>query len=322
MTQEQIERDAIIPRELAGERLDRALGSVFDDLSRVRLSRWIKEGHVALDGKRAESVRTRVLGGERVCLRAPLEHDERQRAQPIALDILYQDESLLILSKPPGLVVHPGAGNPDGTLLNGLLHFDPSLGALPRAGLVHRIDKDTSGALVVARTMSAHLALTRQLAAHAIKRGYVAVVHGEMPTSGTVDAPIRRHARLRTRMTVAQGGRNARTHFKRKYTVHGLSALELELETGRTHQIRVHMSHLGHPIVGDRDYGGVRSPRNHTPPALAECVRQFQRQALHAHSLELEHPLSAHTVRVRCPLPADLAELLTLIETAARETTQ
>lgn len=298
-----------IPAELGGLRLDQALAELLPMHSRARLQRWLKSGELSLDGRPAKP-RQRVLGGERVLLDAELAETERWLPQPVDFEVLHADADLIVVVKPVGLVVHPGAGNPDGTLVNGLLHRFPELAALPRAGIVHRLDKDTSGLLAVARSLPAHTALVQQLAARAMGREYLAVVEQVPVSGGRIDAPIGRDPHNRLRMAVTHDGRHAVTHFRvlERFRAHAL--LRCSLETGRTHQIRVHLSHEGFPIVGDALYGG----RGRLPPspaeALVEAVRGFRRQALHACRLSLEHPASGEAVAFEAALPEDMARLL------------
>ena len=307
---------ATVPRNLAGERLDRALGLMFERYSRARLQRWIKDGCVAVDGQRTVNARLRVAGGEAVRIAAPLEDEARAAPEPMALDVVYQDDALLVVNKPPGLVVHPGAGHPRGTLVNGLLAYDAGLAALPRAGLVHRIDKDTSGLLVVARSLQAQNVLAARITRHQVTRRYLAVAHGEAPLRGSIDAPIARHARQRTRMAVRTPGKPARTHYERLACGHGLSVLALTLETGRTHQIRVHLAHIGHPIVGDRDYGGVRPLARKVPVSVVAAVSSFPRQALHATTLAFAHPDDDEPMVFESALPDDIAALVATVRSA------
>src|SRR5690606_15166844 len=254
-----------------------------------------------------------VRGGELVSLHAVLEEQTLAEPEDIALQVLYEDSEVFVLDKPAGLVVHPGAGNPTGTLVNGLLYRDPRLSALPRAGIVHRLDKDTSGVMVVARTLQAHAALVAQLSAREVHRQYLAVVVGALVSGGTADAPIDRHPRDRIRMGVREDGKEAVTHYRLRERFHAHTALECRLETGRTHQIRVHMAHLKHAIVGDPLYGGaLRLPRG-ASDELVSVLRGFKRQALHAETLEFAHPASGEPVRVAAPVPADLQELLRVL---------
>ena len=304
-----LELRATVPDELAGQRLDQALAVLFPDYSRSRLQGWIRAGQVRVDGLELRP-RDKVEGGEQVVLSAVLEDETRAAPEAIRLEILYEDEEILVLDKPAGLVVHPGAGNANGTLVNALLHHRPELRILPRAGLVHRLDKDTSGVMVVACTPGAHSALVRQLEERTVKRQYEAVCAGVMTGGGTVDAPIGRHPVDRIRMAIREGGREAVTHYRVAARFRGHTHVLCRLETGRTHQIRVHMASIRHPIVGDPVYGGrLAVPRGATP-ALIEALRGFRRQALHAAQLELVHPASGALVHFEAPLAADFQALL------------
>jgi 23S rRNA pseudouridine1911/1915/1917 synthase len=307
-----------IPAELAGRRLDQALAALFPDITRSQMQQWIAEGRVSL-GERAPRKRDKVAGGERVEIRLPPPRESTDTAQAIALDLVYEDDSLLVINKPVGLVVHPGAGNPGGTLLNALLHHAPTLGALPRAGIVHRLDKDTSGLMVVAKTESARVHLIRALAAREVVREYVTIVNGVMVAGGTVDAPIGRSARDRTRMTVTDAGRNAVSHYRvlKKYRAHTL--LQVTLESGRTHQIRVHMAHLNYPVLGDPVYGGrLRLPKG-AGDAFIEQLRGFKRQALHAAKLSLAHPDSGAAMQWTASVPEDMSRLMEALARDAKE---
>jgi 23S rRNA pseudouridine1911/1915/1917 synthase len=299
---------ALIPVTAAGRRVDQALADLFPEYSRSRLTTWLKAGEITLDG-RVPRPRDAVRGGEAVELHAALEPATRSQPEPIALDILHQDEHLLVVNKPPGLVVHPGAGNPDGTLVNALLHHDPSLAVLPRAGIVHRLDKETSGALIVARTLEAHTALVEQLAARAIHRQYEAIVNGAMIAGGTVDAPLDRHPVDRLRRAVREDGKPAVTHYRVRERFRAHTRLECTLETGRTHQIRVHMAHIRHPLVGDTLYGGTLRLPKAAAETLVATLRGFRRQALHAERVALAHPVHGDPIEVSAPAPADLLAL-------------
>ena len=304
-----VSRQAEVPPRLGGMRVDQAAAELFEGYSRSRLTEWIKAGLLTLDGAQVRP-RQPVNAGQRLALEARLEAQLDCAAEAIPLDLLYEDAHLLVVNKPPGLVVHPGAGNPGGTLLNALLHHDPRLAELPRAGLVHRLDKDTSGALVVARTLQAHAGLVARLAGRDIHRRYEAVVQGAMVAGGTVDAAIDRHPRDRLKMAVRENGRPSVTHYRVRERFPAHTLLQVTLETGRTHQIRVHMAHIRHPIVGDALYGsGLKLPRG-AGAALTEALRGFRRQALHAERLEFEHPVSSVTVAVDAPRPSDLDALV------------
>ncbi|MDH3714194.1 MAG: 23S rRNA pseudouridine(1911/1915/1917) synthase RluD [Gammaproteobacteria bacterium] len=299
-----------IPPQLAGQRLDRALAQLVPEYSRNRLQQWIRDGQVLLDGKRT-TPRAQVAEGAQVQLRAtPQPPDSPVEAQRMDLDIRYRDEQLLIINKPPGLVVHPAVGNRDGTLQNALLHVDAALATVPRAGIVHRLDKDTSGLLVVARTLQAHSSLVRQLAERSVKREYLALVGAEVVAGGRIEAAIGRHPVDRKRMAVRPGGKSAVTEYRVAARYRGFTLLNVRLETGRTHQIRVHLKHLGMPLVGDRTYGGrARYPRG-ASPGLRAALDAFPRQALHAARLGLQHPASGEKLLWEAEPPADFRRLL------------
>jgi 23S rRNA pseudouridine1911/1915/1917 synthase len=303
------QHELVLPESVAGRRLDQALAQVLPEYSRSRLKDWIDAGQVRVDGS-PRRPRDIVTGGERVTVLAQFAAQDAARPQAIALSVVHEDADLLVIDKPAGLVVHPGAGNPDHTLQNALLARDASLAALPRAGIVHRLDKDTSGLLLVARTPFAHTALVRMLEARDVHREYQAICCGVMTAGGTVEAAIARHRVDRLRMAVREGGREAVTHYRviRRFRAH--THLRVQLETGRTHQIRVHLAHIGYPIVGDPLYGRrLALPRG----ASEECVaalRGFRRQALHAARLELAHPRTGRALAFETPLPEDFRALL------------
>lgn len=300
---------ATVPDSAAGRRFDAVLAELFPDYSRSRLAAWIKSGDARLNGQQVRP-RDPVQGGEAVELNIVLDTQTHAVAEDIALNVLYEDSEVIVLDKPAGLVVHPGAGNPAGTLVNALLHHDPGLSALPRAGIVHRLDKDTSGAMVVARTLPAHTSLVEQLSARDVHRQYLAVVVGALVSGGTANAAIDRHPRDRLRMGVREDGKDAVTHYRLRERFRAHTLLECRLETGRTHQIRVHMQHLKHPIVGDPLYGGpLKLPKGATE-GLMETLRGFKRQALHAETLEFKHPASGEPIRCTAPVPADLQRLI------------
>ncbi|MGH8126777.1 MAG: 23S rRNA pseudouridine(1911/1915/1917) synthase RluD [Gammaproteobacteria bacterium] len=298
--------------DMAGERLDRALARALPEYSRTRLQGWIRAGQVRVDGEIAQT-RAQLSEGQSVVLEAVLEPVIEDAPERIALDIVYEDAALLVVNKPPGLVVHPGAGNRQGTLVNALLHHAPELSHLPRAGLVHRLDKDTSGLLVVAKTTAAHAALVAALERREIHREYLALVRGEIVAGTRIDAPIGRHPSARTRMAVNSRGRPAVTHTRVVERIAGYTLLTVKLETGRTHQIRVHLSHTGTPIVGDGTYGGRQVLTPGLSPAAAEAVRTFPRQVLHAKRLGFVHPVSSEDMSFEAELPADIAALLAVL---------
>lgn len=304
-----------LPAEWAGERLDIVLARLLPQYSRARLQRWMLEGRVLLDGA-AASRKQLAVGGQRVSVQAEFMPETRVEAGEAAVPfrIVHRDAAVLVIDKPAGLVVHPGAGVSAGTLQNALLALDPSLARVPRAGIVHRLDKDTSGLLVVARTPLAQAALVRALAAHEVEREYLALCQGVMKGGGTIDEPIARHRTQRTRMAVRGDGRRAVTHYRieRRFRAHTLA--RVQLETGRTHQIRVHFAHVGHPIVGDPLYGGRRRiPAGASPPVLA-ALAAFKRQALHAARLSFVHPVRDKTVSFESALPKDFRALLAALE--------
>ena len=302
--------EAAVPMESAGRRFDQVLAELFPDFSRSRLTEWVKSGDALLDGRQVKP-KEAVRGGEPVTLSVRLETETHAQPEAIALDVLHQDEDVLVINKPAGLVVHPGAGNPRGTLVNALLHLDPKLAELPRAGIVHRLDKDTSGLMVVARTLRAHTSLVEQLSGRAVHRQYLAVVQGTMVAGNTVDAAIGRHPTDRVRMAVLKdGGRDAVTHYRVREKFRAHTLVECRLETGRTHQIRVHMAHVRHPIVGDPLYGGAfRLPKGATE-ALVARLQGFRRQALHAEKLSFVHPASGEMLTLEAPMPADMLALV------------
>ena len=301
------------PPELAGRRLDQALAALLPQYSRTRIQRWIEEGAVRVNGL-APRARDVVVGGEAATVEARQVDETTVAAEKLPLDIVHQDAAIIVINKPPGVVVHPGAGNREHTLQNALLAHDPKLRRVPRAGLVHRIDKDTSGLLVVARTLESQGALVAALAAHDIEREYLALCTGAMTGGGTIDEPIGRHRTQRIKMAVRSDGRAAVTHYRieRRFRAHTLA--RVRLETGRTHQIRVHLAHVGYPIVGDPVYGGRRRiPAGATPQLLA-ALEGFRRQALHAARLEFVHPKSGKSVSYEAPLPDDFGKLLATLE--------
>lgn len=310
---------AEIPESLLGKRLDQALAQLFPDYSRSRIKEWILAGKVSINGEIWDKPREKVLGNEAVEINATLEIQEQHQAQDISLNIVFEDEHLLVINKPADLVVHPGAGNADGTVLNALLNHAPEVAAVPRAGIVHRLDKDTTGLMVVAKTVPAQTHLVESLQAREISREYEAVVYGTMVAGGVVDAPIGRHPTKRTSMAIRETGKPAVTHYRVKQKFRAHTHIRLKLESGRTHQIRVHMSHLKYPLVGDVLYGG----RPRLPKACSEnmidMLRGFKRQALHAIQLELFHPVTGEWMSWHAPLPEDMVELLAVLQEDTKE---
>lgn len=300
-----------IPARLGGLRLDQALTALLPEFSRSRLQDWIKSGCVLLDGVQAPP-KQRILGGERILLHPRLTANNEAPPQPIPLEVIHADLEILIISKPAGLVVHPAAGHHDGTLLNALLHYAPELATLPRCGIVHRLDKDTSGLLMIARTLAAHRSLVEQLQSRSIHREYLALVQGRLTGGGTIDLPIGRHPADRKRFAVNQAGKRAVTHYRIEERLPHHSLLRVKLETGRTHQIRVHFSHLRYPLVGDPVYGRLRLPAAAEDP-VRETLRTFRRQALHAARLGLIHPATGEYLEWSAPLPADFRRLLEVL---------
>ena len=313
-------QEATVPLELAGRRFDQALAEMFPEYSRSRLAEWIKAGDALLDG---QPVRPRdpVRGGEAVAVNLRTRVETHSEAEDIALDVRYQDADVLVIDKPAGLVVHPGAGNPRGTMVTALLHLDPALAELPRAGIVHRLDKDTSGLMVVARSLRAHSSLIEQLSGREVHRQYLAVVVGPMIAGGTVDAPIGRHPTDRIRQAVVKEGqgKQAVTHYRVRERFRAHTLVECRLETGRTHQIRVHMAYAKHPLIGDPLYGGSFKLPKAATPELVEALRGFRRQALHAEKLSFRHPVSGEAVTTESPMPDDMQALLSALraDTAA-----
>ncbi|MEA3251234.1 MAG: 23S rRNA pseudouridine(1911/1915/1917) synthase RluD [Pseudomonadota bacterium] len=315
-----LQRDERIPGSMVGIRLDQAAAEVFAEFSRERLKGWIKSGALTLDGAVAKP-KDKVYGGERLVLEAVLEDAVRWQPQAIELAIVHEDDDVLVLDKPAGLVVHPAAGNPDGTLLNALLHHCPALAAIPRAGIVHRLDKDTTGLMVVAKTLAAQTSLVGQLQARSVSREYAAVVTGVMTAGGTVDAPIGRHPKDRKRQAVTESGKPAVTHYRVVERFRGHTHVRCRLETGRTHQIRVHMAHRRYPLIGDALYGGRLKLPAGASEALKEQLRRFPRQALHARTLAFVHPASGESVSFSAELPDDLWALLDSLRADGEERT-
>ena len=310
--------ELVIPDEMRGRRLDQALAELVPEYSRSRLQQWIRSGEVTLDN-RSQQAKAKVMGGENVRIDAEIIAQTASEPEPIPLDLVYEDEALLVVNKPAGLVVHPAVGNPAGTLLNALLNYDESLVGLPRAGIVHRLDKNTSGLMVVARNLTAHKRLVEALQARVVKREYLTVVHSVLTAGGRIEAPIGRHPVDRKRMAVVSGGKEAVTHYRveERYRAHTL--VRVQLETGRTHQIRVHMAHQHIPVLGDPAYGGrLRMPKG-ADAAFRDLLSGFRRQALHATQLGLTHPISNEEMRWQAEVPEDMAQLIEVLREDARE---
>lgn len=302
----------VTPDQL-GQRLDQHLAALYPDFSRAQLQHWIRQGDIRVDGETAKPG-LRLKGVEQIDIDVTLKAAVVDRPEPMTLDILFEDEHLLVMNKPPGLVVHPGAGNATGTLVNGLLNHHPELETLPRAGVVHRLDKLTSGIMVVAKSLKAHKSLVNQLQDRSMGRSYTALVYGHMIAGGSVDAAIDRHAVHRTRMAVSGSGKRAVTHYRIITKFRYFTLLDLTLETGRTHQIRVHMAHIQHPVVCDPVYGpGVRLPRSASEQLVTQ-LRALRRQALHARELRLVHPDSGEQMSWSAPVPADMQALIQAID--------
>jgi 23S rRNA pseudouridine1911/1915/1917 synthase len=322
---ERVELQANVPQEMHGSRLDQVAAQLFPQYSRSRLQEWIRTGAVSVDGQQCRP-RDKVAQGANVQIDAVLEAEVGWQGQDIALDIVYEDEAILVINKPAGLVVHPAAGHAEGTLVNALLAHAPELALLPRGGIVHRLDMETSGLLVVARTLPAHHHLVEQLQERTVKREYCALCIGAMTGGGTVDAPIGRHPRQRKKMAViAMGGKPAITHYRLAQRFGHHTRITVNLETGRTHQIRVHMAHRNYPLIGDPLYGGrPRIPKG-ASDLLISTLRNFPRQALHARALGFIHPDTEEFVQYECPLPDDIQELIAVLEAEdpphARDTT-
>ena len=308
--------ETTIPVDAAGQRLDQVLARLFPEFSRSRIKRWIEDGRVQVD-RLSRSAKHRMIGGEQIRLTPQLYREHAWQAQAGPIDIVYEDEALLVVNKPAGLVVHPGAGNQEGTLVNKLLARYPDLQHIPRAGVVHRLDKDTSGLMVVAKTLASQLYLVEELKARRVTRVYECLVFGTAPRQGSVDAPIGRHRVHRTRMAITANGKPAVTHYEVLHRFQGCTWLRVTLETGRTHQIRVHMQKLGHALVGDTTYRQPPSRPVAGASHLMAAATKLGRQALHAVRLALRHPGSGKDIAWRSPLPEDLKTLLAQIEPPA-----
>ena len=310
----QITLSAEVQPEQIGQRLDQTLAELFPEYSRSRLKTWIEADLVKLNDRITNIPREKVLGGERIEIIVEVEDETRFEAENIPLNIVYEDDDIIVINKPKDLVVHPGAGNPNGTVLNALLYHYPPISEVPRAGIVHRLDKDTTGLMVVAKTIPAQTKLVRDLQKRKITREYEAVASGIMTKGGTVDQPMARHATKRTLMAVHPMGKPAVTHYRIMENYRNYTRLRLRLETGRTHQIRVHMAHIAHPLLGDQTYGGRPRPPKNASEDFMEVLRNFKRQALHAVMLRLAHPITGEMMEWYAPLPDDFVELLNALK--------
>lgn len=314
MSDEQnINLTAVITAELHGSRLDQALAQLLPQYSRAQIQTWIKNGSVTIDAVPCDKVRQKVLNEQSIAINTTLSTQIHWQAQNLPINIVFEDDSLLVVNKAVGMITHPGAGNPDNTLVNALLHHHPDLSLVPRAGLIHRLDKNTSGLLVIAKTLESHHILTQAMKAREIKREYLALAKGEIISGASIDAPIARHSVQRTKMAVTPNGRKAITHYRVKERFRGYTLLWVELETGRTHQIRVHLSYIDHPIVGDPTYGRRIALKGKFSDKIKRAIAQFEHQALHAAQLSLTHPILGDTLQFSAPLPNDFQQLLHIL---------
>lgn len=315
---EQFDQQVIVPDELGAKRFDQIAAACFPDFSRARLQEWIKSGNLLVNGEQRKP-KEKLVGGEALSLSVVVEDAEHWEAQEIPLDIIFEDDDILVINKPAGLVVHPAAGNRSGTLLNGLLFHFPDLASVPRAGIVHRLDKDTTGLMVVAKNLAAHTDLVAQLQERSVSREYEAITYGVMTAGGTVDQPIGRHATNRLKMAVTAGGKPSVTHYRVLQKFRNHTHIRCKLETGRTHQIRVHMGHIRYPLFGDETYAGrLRLPKGCTEDMI-EQLRAFRRQALHARRLGLIHPATGEFMEWEAPLPDDMVSLIELLTEDAKQ---
>jgi 23S rRNA pseudouridine1911/1915/1917 synthase len=316
---QQIELTDTVKDSQLGQRLDQAIAELFPDFSRSRHKEWLVGGKVQVNGEVVSKARQKVMGGEVIIVQAELEDEERWEAQDLPLDIVYEDDDIIVINKPRDFVVHPGAGTPDGTVLNALLYHYPEIAEVPRAGIVHRLDKDTTGLMVVAKTVPAQTRLVRALQKRKITREYEAIAIGKMTAGGMVEKPIGRHSTKRTLMAVNILGKPAITHYRVAEHFREHTRIRLRLETGRTHQIRVHMAYLQHPLLGDIAYGGrARIPKG-ASEELTEMIRRFDRQALHAAMLRFEHPRTKEEMEFHAPIPADMVVMTQALRDDAKQ---
>jgi 23S rRNA pseudouridine1911/1915/1917 synthase len=316
---QQIELTQTVKDSQLGQRLDQAVAELFADFSRSRLKEWLLDGKITVDGQVVTKPRTKVMGGEEITVQAELEDEVRWEAQDIPLDIVYEDDDIIVINKPRDFVVHPGAGTPDGTVLNALLFHYPPIAEVPRAGIVHRLDKDTTGLMVVAKNVPVQTRLVRELQKRNITREYEAIAIGKMTAGGMIDKPIGRHSTKRTLMAVSPMGKPAVTHYRVAEHFREHTRIRLRLETGRTHQIRVHMSYLQHPLLGDTAYGGrARIPKG-ASQELTDMIRNFDRQALHAVMLRFNHPVTGEEMEFHAPVPEDMVIMTEALRADAQQ---
>lgn len=316
---QQIELTQTVKDSQLGQRLDQAVAELFADFSRSRLKEWLLDGKITVDGQVVTKPRTKVMGGEEITVQAELEDEVRWEAQDIPLDIVYEDDDIIVINKPRDFVVHPGAGTPDGTVLNALLYHYPPIAEVPRAGIVHRLDKDTTGLMVVAKNVPVQTRLVRELQKRNITREYEAIAIGKMTAGGMIDKPIGRHSTKRTLMAVSPMGKPAVTHYRVAEHFREHTRIRLRLETGRTHQIRVHMSYLQHPLLGDTAYGGrARIPKG-ASQELTDMIRNFDRQALHAVMLRFKHPATGEEMEFHAPVPEDMVTMTEALRADAQQ---
>ncbi|HDS6885006.1 TPA: 23S rRNA pseudouridine(1911/1915/1917) synthase RluD [Morganella morganii subsp. morganii] len=316
---QEIQLTATINESQLGQRLDLALAELFPDYSRSRIKEWILDDRVQVNGRLVNKPKEKMLGGEQISIDALIDEDMRFEPQNLPLNIVYEDDDILVINKPRDFVVHPGAGNPDGTVLNALLYHYPDIADVPRAGIVHRLDKDTTGLMVVAKTVPAQTRLVESLQLREITREYEAVANGRMTAGGKVEEPISRHPTKRTHMAVNPMGKPAVTHYRVMEHFRAHTRLRLRLETGRTHQIRVHMAHINHPLVGDQLYGGRPRPLKGASDEFRDALREFDRQALHATMLRLYHPITGIQMEWHAPIPDDMVKLIEVLKADAQE---
>ena len=316
---QEIQLTATINESQLGQRLDQALAELFPDYSRSRIKEWILDDRVQVNGRLVNKPKEKMLGGEQISIDALIDEDMRFEPQNLPLNIVYEDDDILVINKPRDFVVHPGAGNPDGTVLNALLYHYPDIADVPRAGIVHRLDKDTTGLMVVAKTVPAQTRLVESLQLREITREYEAVANGRMTAGGKVEEPISRHPTKRTHMAVNPMGKPAVTHYRVMEHFRAHTRLRLRLETGRTPQIRVHMAPINHPLVGDQLYGGRPRPLKGASDEFRDALREFDRQALHATMLRLYHPITGIQMEWHAPIPDDMVKLIEVLKADAQE---